>query len=251
MNRFNTDTIRTNIDAFRHFVAERSGKPTDDHGWPSRLIYFYMKQSRSSVIFQNDLMRVYDMGDDQLDNLGCVELVEADMVECPCAPASGCLFLKSKHPIPKMIDGQMMSVKLPLGGRGQLTNINYVPWHRFDNKINGRIKAQARKPYYTVKKNKDGEYYLYVYNKVALKTVFVSGIFSDPIDVAIFPNCGDEENNKYCNVLDLPFPIKEELKPQVFQMTLASLVNTRSSAPVGDNDNDDKDSTSYPPKQTN
>lgn len=248
-----TETIRTNIEAFSHFVKERTGKATDDHGWTTRLMFFYLKQARASTIYKNRLEMLYSLSDDQLDNLGCVELEPVDMAEGPALPKSGCTFSRSVMPIPKLIAGEMLSVKLPVDGPNNRSEIEYVSWFDFGDKLNSRIAAQAYLPYYTIKKHAKGDYYFYLYNKKLLKCVELSGIFSDPVEVATFKSFGQLEGGTpdYCNVLDIKFPIQEELKEEMFQRTLASLSNIRSQAnPVSDYINDDLDNTGIPPKNS-
>lgn len=248
-----TETIRTNIDAFSHFVSDRTGKRVDDHGWSPRLIYFHLKQARATTIYKNRLEILYTLSDDQLDNLGCVELEKIDRAESPALPKSGCIFLRSVRPIPKLIAGELLSVKLPVGGRNHRSEVEYISWYHFDSKLSSRISAQAYLPYYTIKKDPKGDYYFYLYNKKALKCIELSGVFSDPIEVATFiPFGGKEEDSikTYCNALDIKFPIQEELKDEVFSRALASLAGLRSQAnPVSDFTNDDLDNTGIPPKQ--
>lgn len=190
------------------------------------------------------------MGIDEgvVQTLPCIELRKADQIECPCAPPSGCYFLKSLHPLPKMLDGLPLSVTTLLPDchncEKEIREFDYVRWYNMQYKINSRIEAQSRGLYYTIK-DIDMDRHLYVYVNPRyenLQAVAISAVFKDPLEVIAFPLCGEAES-PVCNVLDQEFHIEQELQAQVFEQVFQALIQVRAGTPAGDilnNDNADQ-----------
>lgn len=246
------NTIREAVEAFRLFYEDRSGRPSDDFAYPPKLIYYYLNLYAQSVSYENRMSKsINNMDEGILLTIPCVELVKADVVECPCAPASGCTFLKSVHKIPKLLDGLPLSV-VTLGSEcdncdGEMREFDYVRWTNFSYKLNTRLEAQKRGLFYTMK-NIDSNNHLYVYTNSQfkdLKAVSVSGIFKNPLEVAAFPMCGEME--KYiCNPLDKEFIIEEELQPKVFAQVFDMLSRFKDMSRVADILNNDNNDTAAP-----
>lgn len=203
-------------------MEDRSGFPSQTYAYPLKLIYYYLNLFRNAVTYEDKLKKsINGMDESLLLTLPSVELRKIDIVsDIPCAPASNCFFLKSLHKLPKMLDGIPLAVTT-LGAEcdncDEIKEFTFVRWSDFQYRLNSRLDAQKRGLYYTMK-NIDSEAHLYVYCNSKykdLKSVAVSAIFKNPLDVASFPKCGEEE--KYiCNPLDLEFIIEEELQPKVF-----------------------------------
>ena len=240
----NIRTIRHAIEAFRSFLEDRSGRVSSDFAYPPKLIYYFLKMFRNRVSYEDITSKSqYDLNIEL--TIPCVSLKKADMVECPCAPASGCEFLKSVHPLPKMLNGIPNSVTLlkkgPTNNYGIFT---YVDWYVFEDKINSRIPGQAKQLYYTVK-NINSRRHLYVYANVEkykdLQSVTVAGIFNDPLEVAKFPICGEKEP-LLCAPLDEEFIIEDEIQSRVFELTYNALMGFKGAALGSDvlnNDNNE------------
>lgn len=237
INSSNIRTIRHAVDAFRLFMEDVSGRPSSSVKYPPKLIYYFLKMYRNKVSYEDRLAKSMSNVDVNIElTLPCVELIKVDQVECPCAPASGCFFLKSRHPLPKMINGIPDSVTLVKKNKHQKNYgvFTFVDWYNFEDKINSRIKAQATQPYYTVKNiNSNRHLYIYANNEeyLNLKSVAVTAIFNDPLEVAQFPTCGEKE--KYiCSPMDEEFVIEDEIQSKVFELTYQVLSGFRG-LPMG------------------
>jgi hypothetical protein len=229
-------TNREVISAFKTLIADKA-QVSDDNGWSSRLIYFHLLRHRNKLLLEKlRVGRVLSRYNFQ--TISCVSLVEVDLNECPCAPASGCTFLKTSLPIPQ-----------PLMGFKTITSVDgtikytYLDWDKFTYKINSRIRPQAVSPYYTVK-TIGTETYLYVYNDNHKETVTITAIFENPIDVQVFPDCEGKVDG-CIKKLDLRFIIDPDLLDTVYDIALQKLM--RAKAPVSDIMNNDKDDISQPP----
>lgn len=241
-------TIREAVEAFRLYFEDMSGRPSDDFSYPPKLIYYYLNLFRNAVTYEDRMRKSANNVDESIImTLPCVELTKVDVVECPCAPASGCKFLKSKFKIPKLLDGLPLSV-VTLGSECDncdptIQEFDYVPWSNFQYKLTSRLSAQKTGLYYTMK-NIDSEYHLYIYTNSKykdLKAVTLRGIFKNPIEVAEFPICNEIEK-VICNPLDMTFIIEEELQPKVYEQVYLMLTRYKQATPTSDvlnNDNND------------
>lgn len=254
MNQYNDNgrSIRHAVESFRHFMEDRTGRPSSSMIYPPKLIYYFLKMYRNKVSYEDKFIKARSDMDLNIElTIPCVELEKVDQVECPCAPASGCEFFKSVHPLPKMLKGVPNSVTLLKQSRHQNNYgiFTFVDWYNFEDKINGRIKAQARQPYYTMK-NINSKRHLYVYANIEeysnLKAVVVSGIFNDPLEVSAFPVCGDTSNGLICSPLDEEFIIEDEIQSKVFELTYNALASFKTASPGVDILNNDNNETVGP-----
>lgn len=243
------DTIKSTVDAFRHFAADRSGVVNVDSSWTNRVIYYYieMYRHREEYMWQLEQGRIYDerIIDQEYDVLPCIELEEVDQAsECPCSPASGCTFLRSKHPLPEMVmRDNHITVTDVLGN----TQFNYVKWFNFSRKLRGRKAAQSGYTYFTFKHIND-ETYLYIHNRMFLERAAMTSRFVNPVEVKKFPGCDGVQDFVDCSILDQPFDIRKEIKPVIFEKAFQSLAGMRASTPAEDEYNDNSDDTASQPK---
>jgi hypothetical protein len=174
-----------------------------------------------------------------VQNLRCVELIQVDPQECPCAPASGCFWLRTKEPVPRAI--RYISVTDTLG-KEQFTR---KKWSDFKRVANSRIKSARTKRYYTLREaNEAGEnkHYLYIYakeeDKLYLKSLTISGLFANPIKAAAFASCGEINLTAICNPMDIGFYTNEELRDVVNKQLILTLPQFRNLAPSDQLNND-------------
>lgn len=155
-----------------------------------------------------------------ISTIDCIGLNKVDLVECPCAPASGMYWFKSDYPLPKIIEGIPLAVKSVEG----FTEFSYVRWFDMEHKANSQDKADSMQNYYTFK-NVNNNFHLYIYSTRGLddlQGVSVAGIFQDPLDLLSFPSCG-KIRKEPCSPLDELFIIPQEIKLEVFKETFRTL----------------------------
>lgn len=249
-----SSTIRDAVDAFLHFYEDRTGRPSQTMVYPPKLIYYYLNIYHKRVLFLEKRERSqHNVDEGILQTLPCVELRKVDQVELPFAPPSGCHFLKSLYPLPKMLDGLPHSVTTLVPDcrncDQEVREFDYVRWANMQYKAISRLPAQAQGLYYTVK-DVDMITHLYVYvndRYPDLTGVAVSAIFTDPLEVLAFPSCGNTPQ-KVCNALDQEFHIEPEMEAQVFEHVMQALISFRGASPAGDVlNNDNADQTAQVP----
>lgn len=242
------NTIRANVDAFRLYLEDRTGRPSNEMVYPPKLIYFYLRMFGDQATYEY-LKDDTNTDEDFTSVLSCVELEKIDVVECPCAPSSGCTWLRSVHPLPKMIDGKPKSVTLikPKGSKATNSNFifDFIDWERFPDMLKGRNQAQSKQLYYTLLTTtgtKSQHLYIYTNSEFSnLKAVRVSAIFRDHLEYCEFPQCGGSIINT-CNPLDEEFVINKNIKARVFDLTYNALRKVKVLSPGADvinNDNPD------------
>jgi len=223
-------TNREVIGAFRTLVGDKT-QLSDDIGWSSRLIYYYILRYRAKLI-REKVLRNRELSHWNYQTIDCIPLEKASLSECPCPPKPGCNWLKIKYPIPKPLH----RLKSVTSKDGQVT-YTFVEWERLKNKITSRISAQARKAYYTIKTRNNGTY-VYLYNDNFKKHITVTGIFENPLEVQYYYDC--EGNVEPCkNPLDEEFILDPDLLPIVYDLAFAQI--NRAKQMGTDNINDDFD----------
>lgn len=247
--KYDLKTIRDYVDAFRMHVEDRTGKPSQIFSYPARFIYQLLRINRSYVM---DMDVSSDVDENQIITIPCVNLEEAPIVDCPCAPADGCYWFRSTHALPKFVNGQPLAVTTVDGN----VQFNYVRWFNFPKKMRSRMKAHRVQPYYTFK-NQDDLFHLYVYANAEicgekldqLQAVKVAGEFEDPLDVACYPVCG-EFNTRCCDPLDQDWIIEPEYIIPVFDLTFENISKSKRLQPNSDIlNNDQEDSEVSPPNR--
>lgn len=244
-------TIGDMIASFAHSVEERTGRPFKDFKWPNKLIYFHLVNQRADIYYQTRKQnRLEGNYEDYNEVLPCVAMQEVDMVECPCAPASGCTFMKSVFPMPKFISGMPTSITTLTG----LDRYDYVEWSMFKYEINNRITAANKSMLFTLQTIFNDQW-LYTYitreaDGIPMKAKFVkvAGVPIDPMEIALYPICGERKKDE-CNILDLQFIIEKRLINLLFDSTYRKLITMNNSTQIGDTKNDDRNAaTSADPR---
>lgn len=241
-------SIRDIIAAFSHDVEEKTGRPFIQFKWPNMLIYFHMTNARAELYYQtrrqNQLEGNYE---DYTEVIPCIELKEVDLVECPCAPPSGCTWMKSIIPLPRFVGSRPTNVTT-LDGMDRYT---FTEWSMFKIKTNNRILAANMGMRYTVK-TLGNEQWIYTLIKkekdgipIKAQYAMLSGVPIDPMEIALYPVCGKKMRDP-CNILDLNFIIEKRLTNALYTNTLARMIQINNSTNIGDTKNDDRNAAAAP-----
>jgi hypothetical protein len=161
-----------------------------------------------------------------------------DVNECPCLPASGCMFLKSDNPIPSPVGDFILSVTSVTGN----IRFDYLKWSNFSNKLESRIPAERTARYYTIKDIGEGPH-IYVYNDEIIDSISLTAIFDDPIEVMNYPSCG-ETKKPICSPLDEEYVIDKDLIMPMYRSVLQTIGTVKRLALGGDNNNNDQSDAS-------
>jgi len=223
-------TNRKAVAQVRELIGDPTGRISDDTGWSSSLILDRLYKTRSEVL-KNKMRANETINPQNIQQHPCVKLVKADKHECPCAPPTGCVWMKTFIAMPPFLS--MLSVTSIDGS----IKYDYVPWNRTRHVLESMLPQERNLPYYTQKTVKDGIYF-YLVNDKHKKYITPIGIWSDPRQVQLAPDC--KGNYPKCpRILDLQFVIDPDVEELVFSTVTERLKIGRSGVPA-ESINDDR-----------
>lgn len=218
-------TNREIVEGFRAFAADKTSRLSIDNAWPTRLVLHHLQLYRARLLYERRFARRPKFNSFDEQTIPCVQMKKIDLNECPCAPATGCYFAKSIHPIPRPIGGKLTSVVAVSADH----KFDFIPWHTFKDTLNSRIPAERTARYYTFKNIESSDkVHLYIYNKSDLELLSITGTFEDPLEVAAFPKCG-EESAIVCSPLDEVFVLEKDLIPVLYDMAFEKLISVKGA----------------------
>lgn len=201
----------------------QKGAPSDNSRLSYRHIYSKLSSIRSQLLQQLASKRKI-LSERNIEYLECIQLEQAEPYDCPCAPPSGCVILKSKCKIPRPITtkyGDYIQGVTSIDGSDVYSKTSWV------------AKAKKKGNKYTTK-TKDFFFkndYLYITTPSAgdltTTVVTVSGIFTDSTDFNCdyCKECNEENLIIDCTSnLDKEFRIDPELEFALVEMTVKSLL---------------------------
>jgi hypothetical protein len=219
-------TNREVLDSLRNWVGDYTGHISEASQWSNRLLLRHLFYYRAPLL----AARV-NLGDNSYRKarqfIKCIPLIEVDMSECPCAPLSGCTWLRTKTKVPDSI-GKYLSITSIDGG----IDYDYRNWDDVRNKFESRNKAIRESGTYSLR---DG--YIYVHNDIHKEFISVTGVFSDPRQVQQYPGCSGG-SDRCLKPLDLEFPFDPEMFPNLFEMVAEKLLRLKSATNADINNND-------------
>jgi hypothetical protein len=226
------DIVTKNIEVIRFLrnrLSSTDNRPESTTPFSDRLVYEGLRVGRAKLLSDKTRARE-SLNLENYQTIGCIPIKEVDVVECPCAPRSGCSFRITEYDIPTSI-GTFLNVNSIDGS----INYSYVEWDRFKYKIHGRRSSNKSRGYYTTKNTKRGVR-LYLYNDIHKSMVSVTSVFADPIKIYSYPNC--DGLVKCADPLNYPFPIDPDLLGAVYELASQML---RPLAPTADKLNNESD----------
>lgn len=219
-------TNREVIDSFRNWIADFTGHVSDDSAWSVRLLLRHLLYYRAPI-----LAAKVNSGDNSYrrarQTIPCIPLIDVDMSECPCAPLSGCTWRRTKTKVPDGI-GKYISVTSIDGG----ISYDYKNWDDVKDKFQSRYAAIRKGATYS---DKNG--YLYVHNDNHKEFITLTGVFSDPRQVQLYPSC-DGKIDKCVRHLDLEFPFDPEMFHTLYEQVAQRLLNFKQATTPDVNNND-------------
>jgi hypothetical protein len=226
-------TFRFAIEQFLQEASDYSGFISDDNVWSKRHLMHKIIQLRAGVIdsFKNE---PYAFSEQMYQAIQCIEMEEVDQQLCPCAPASGCFWLRSKEPVPKPLVRQYVG-----GTMGE--NFHFIKWSQAKRIPDARRKAEREAKYYTLREAADGDIYVYVWNDKYTPQITMEAIFENPLNAAVFPQCDKDTLKLRCYPLDCPIFLDQRFVEAVEGALKQTLLPTKLQSPSDGSNNDRAD----------
>lgn len=229
-----TFTHRHALEQWKHYAIDRSGYVPDENPFSNKSIIRVLQEVRATEI-KLALNQGLDLTEFMVQTLSCIEVEELDRNECPCAPASGCYWLRSKVELPRFCKDISVT---GIVANGENPRFTFIKWDRFQYIPQSRNRTMRKGRYWTIRDSGGEGPYLYLYGDRFLKQVAMSAIWEDPMGVEAFPKCGTEDINAKCNPLDVDFHTDAWLRDIVISKAWQKLLPVRAGSQL-DTLNDD------------
>lgn len=226
MERSNKFTHRNALEQWKHYPIDQSGYVVDENPYSNLSVVRMLQEVRAAEI-KLAMEQGKPLTEFMVQTLPCVEVVEMDRNECPCAPASGCYWLKVEKELPRYL--KMISVT-GIVANGENPRFTFIKWDRFQYIPKSRNITMRNGRYWTIRDTGRGGPSLYLYGDRFLKTIAVSAIWEDPMWVEAFPDCGERNMDAFCNPLDVDFHTDAWLRDIIIPKTWQKLLPVRASA---------------------
>lgn len=213
------------------------GVESDDSRLSSRHTYNKLATVRALLIKQSQAKKE-KVGENSYSIIDCLELIYVSPHNCPCLPLVGCKVLRTKNPIPNILENKrtfLIDYVSTLDGNRlfSLTNKLSYLFEKYDR----FFKSDK----FIIEDN-----YIYLYGKDLPKYIKIRAVFDDFITNVNY--CQEQGQEDYCEEcgpcvsnLDKEFRIKESLLEPCIRMAQEELVKD-FSAMREDLTNDNKDS---------
>src|SRR5690606_30429433 len=179
------DTIRTHISFIKTLIEDPSLQPQHTISYTNKMLYFALMIAKDSHAYE---LRInpnikYKLKDTEYF-IPCFPMKEVEIVECPCAPVSGCTWMKSVWPLPDF-KGNKLSMVSP-ANVGHSDGYGFVEWDSIYDLRNSRREGRLNEKYSI--RNVAGQKYLYVhtFTNVKPEIVSLSAPFDDLLQVSYF-----------------------------------------------------------------
>jgi ABC-type antimicrobial peptide transport system permease subunit len=206
------------------------GVQSDDSRLKSRHVYNKMKTIRGRLLYEKANKKQY-IANSNYQILNCVELIKAEVHECPCIPPLGCCIYKTKHPLPAPLSSfnrHLIKSVTSLDG-----NIRYseISWE--DKKYKQYDKYTSTKPDYILTGN-----HLLVTGKNDVEVIRVELLLEDPLEGYNNPSYCNPENDCISNY-EREFHLDNSMFDALIELTAQELIQL--FRPREDSSNNTKD----------
>lgn len=210
-------TYKEIIDLYKHPVADRTGFDSSSKTWSDQYILKYILLVRSTIIQEYKRVGMFIAPENYLTL--CIELEDADPVECPCAPPSNCVWKRSVKKIPR---GILDPIVTDISGA---VPYNFTNFDKLKSVTKSRVPAVRDTKIYTIKNE-----HLIVPIDVNLKAISLHNVFEDNYE-AINLSCNSTTESK-CKPLSTEFSTDASLIENIIKRVWGILPQLRGMAPI-------------------
>ena len=224
----------------------QTGVSSDDNRMSDRLIYSVISTAKAMVLRQ-EVSKNRKLSERNYDFLECVPLSKAEAHDCPCAPPSGCLILKSDCTLPRPLHTK----------NGEYITVSSIDGSKSFPKTTWLAKSKKKGNKYT-SKTQDSFFkddYLYITaptnDAITLKTITVMGIFEDISDFYCnyCEDCDDDATSGCTAPLDKEFKLDYALIERVIEVAVSELIRMFSLRQDDKLNNANDDTQTQTPQQ--
>lgn len=194
------------------------GVQSDDSRLTARHIYNKVLTVRSRLIAQES-KKNQKVSQWNYQTLPCVELIEADIHECPCLPPIECQIYRTKEKLPRPLSNynrHLIESVTSVNGDIIFSEITWI-----EKKYKADNKFTATSPDYYIRNE-----YLYITQARNLpRLISVTGVWEDPLEAESFPSFCNQAVEIDCeSPLDKELPIDKDMIDTLVEMVANELV---------------------------
>lgn len=210
-------TYKEIIDLYKHPIADRTGFDSSSKTWSDQYILKYILLVRSTIIQEYKRVGMFIAPENYLTL--CIELEDADPVECPCAPPSNCVWKRSVKKIPR---GILDPIVTDISGA---VPYNFTNFDKLKSVTKSRVPAVRDTKIYTIKNE-----HLIVPIDVNLKAISLHNVFEDNYE-ALKASCNITKEI-LCNPLKTDFTTDYLIVESILKKAWTILPQIRAGAPI-------------------
>jgi hypothetical protein len=210
----------------------RGGITSDDEDVSGRQLMFHFRNYRAKLV-REDLGKGRTLDRQLIQDLGCVEVECVDAAECCEIADSGATVLRTKEPIPKLLELYNKNLLTFVGTVDkvtpyQVTTPTQARWSKF-NKYTGK----STRAYLQSNSN-----YLYIINAPnGIELINIQGVFENPEEIKNYNNC----DGTTCFSKDSEYPISSHMIPVITELIMSKELKVLASTPTDVSNNTKED----------
>ena len=204
-------------DTYFHPIADKTGYRSINHPWSIEYIIRHLLIVRTSLLKEMSRLGI-DIPKENYQTF-CLKMIEAEKIDCPCAPPKGCIWMRSEKKLPRYIKDLLV------------TNISgdyiysYESWESLQRSESSRIPAIRNSRLYTIKNG-----YLILPLDVLTEVISISGLFEDPYE-AESSSC-NATTQSICNPLLTNWATDQDTTNNILMRTWQTLPNLRNTGGI-------------------
>ena len=208
------------------------GVQSDDTRLRPRQIWNKLVRSRATLLQQKS-DKNQSISQWSYQTIPCIELIPAAPWECPCVPANGCIWLKSKFRFPEPVSslsGPLIQSISSLDGNTIIDKSSFAT-----DKYSSGNKYTSKGPRYILYNS-----HLFVSGSKRLRVIQSTIVANDPVDVWLYPSfCGGDE---CLDFLQQEMPLDNKTLDAAIRMASDELISLFTQL-RNDKNNDSSDET--------
>jgi hypothetical protein len=210
----------------------RGGITSDDETLSDRQLLFIFNYYRAKLI-REDLNKGRTIDRSIIQNLGCVPVECVDATECCELIDSGVKVLRTKEPIPHLLELYERDLLTFVGTVDKVTSFQISTEAQIRWSANNKYTGKSPKAFLRDDKN-----YLYIANAPkGLELINVQGVFENPEEASKFNHCDGEP----CFTKDSTYPVSAHMLPIINELIMTKELKGLVTTPTDETNNTTED----------
>lgn len=209
----------------------RGGLTSDDENVSGSQLMFHFRNYRAKLV-REDLGKGRTLDRQLIQDLGCVAVECVDAAECCEIADSGSYVLRTKEPIPKLLELYNKNLLTFVGTVDknipfQISTPTQARWSKHNKYTSKSVKAYLQ----------SNSNYLYIINAPeGIELINIQGVFEDPESVGNYDSC-----DKVCFSKEDAYPISAHMIPVITELIMTKELKVLANTPSDVSNNTKED----------